>query len=33
MMVPGRFHITWQDDTTLKVESDAGNADATPAHR
>jgi hypothetical protein len=24
MMVPGRFHITWQDDTTLKVESDAG---------
>jgi len=24
MMVPGRLHITWQDDTTLKVESDAG---------
>jgi len=24
MSVPGRFHITWQDDTTLKVESDAG---------
>jgi len=24
MMVPGRFHITWQDDTTLKVETDAG---------
>ena len=23
-MVPGRIHITWQDDTTLKVESDAG---------
>ena len=24
MMVPGRIHITWQDDTTLKVEADAG---------
>jgi len=24
MREPGRFHITWQDDTTLKVESDAG---------
>jgi hypothetical protein len=24
MSVPGRFHITWQDDTTLKVETDAG---------
>ena len=24
MSVPGRFHITWQDDSTLKVESDAG---------
>jgi hypothetical protein len=24
MRVPGRIHITWQDDTTLKVESDAG---------
>jgi hypothetical protein len=24
MMVPGRLHITWQDDTTLKVETDAG---------
>ena len=22
--VPGRLHITWQDDTTLKVDSDAG---------
>ena len=22
--VPGRLHITWQDDTTLKVEADAG---------
>lgn len=24
MRVPGRFHITWQDDSTLKVESDYG---------
>lgn len=24
MRVPGRFHITWQDDNTLKVEADAG---------
>ena len=24
MRVPGRFHITWQDDTTLKLETDAG---------
>jgi hypothetical protein len=24
MAVPGRIHITWQDDTTLKVEADAG---------
>jgi hypothetical protein len=24
MSVPGRIHITWQDDTTLKVEADAG---------
>jgi hypothetical protein len=24
MRVPARFHITWQDDNTLKVESDAG---------
>ncbi len=24
MRVPGRVHITWQDDTTLKVETDAG---------
>lgn len=22
--VPGRFHITWQDDNTLKLEMDAG---------
>lgn len=24
MQVPGRLHITWQDDRTLKVETDAG---------
>jgi hypothetical protein len=24
MSVPGRLHITWQDDTALKVETDAG---------
>jgi len=24
MSVPGRLHITWVDDTTLKVETDAG---------
>jgi hypothetical protein len=24
MRVPGRFHITWQDDNILKVESDYG---------
>src|SRR5262245_31555550 len=24
MSVPGRLHITWQDDNTLKVETDAG---------
>jgi hypothetical protein len=24
MRVPGRFHITWQDDQTMKVEVDAG---------
>ena len=24
MSVPGRLHITWQDDRTLKVEVDAG---------
>jgi len=24
MRIPGRLHITWQDDTTLKVETDAG---------
>jgi hypothetical protein len=24
MSVPGRLHITWEDDTTLKVDADAG---------
>src|SRR6266478_5139199 len=24
MRVPGRLHITWQDDNTLKIESDSG---------
>jgi hypothetical protein len=24
MREPGRLHITWQDDTTLKIETDAG---------
>src|SRR5437763_13234999 len=24
MRVPGRMHITWQDDFTLKIETDAG---------
>src|SRR5881396_2996947 len=24
MRIPGRFHITWQDDQTIKVETDAG---------
>src|SRR5579885_453864 len=24
MRIPGRVHITWQDDTTLKIETDAG---------
>src|ERR1051325_3055069 len=23
MRVPGRLHISWQDDTTLKIETDA----------
>lgn len=45
MRVPGRVHITWQDDNTLKVETDAGTqtrllhftgkpaADATPSRQ
>jgi len=24
MRIPGRLHITWQDDNTLKIEADAG---------
>jgi hypothetical protein len=24
LRIPGRLHITWQDDSTLKVEADAG---------
>ena len=24
MSVPGRFHITWENDTTLRIDSDAG---------
>ncbi|MDP9114145.1 MAG: hypothetical protein M3O20_10750, partial [Acidobacteriota bacterium] len=24
MRVPGRIHITWQDDTTLRIDTDAG---------
>ena len=24
MRLPGRLHITWQDDRTLKIETDAG---------
>jgi hypothetical protein len=24
MRIPGRLHITWQDDSTLRVETDAG---------
>jgi hypothetical protein len=24
MRVPGRFHITWENDNTLKIETDAG---------
>ena len=24
MRIPGRLHITWQDDQTLKIETDAG---------
>jgi len=24
MRVPGRVHLTWQDDNTLKIEMDAG---------
>ena len=33
MRVPGRFHITWADDRTLKIETDAGTADPAAAIR
>jgi hypothetical protein len=39
MRVPGRLHITWQDDATLRVETDAGtqtrlfNFGAAPAQQ
>src|SRR5205823_2246140 len=33
MRVPGRLHITWQDDETLKVEADAGMQVRTLAFR
>src|SRR5262249_22168273 len=29
MRVPGRLHITWQDDSTLKIEADAGRQTRT----
>src|SRR5437868_14731798 len=29
MRIPGRFHITWQDDNTLKIETDAGKQTRT----
>jgi hypothetical protein len=29
MSAPGRLHITWQDDRTLKVEADAGTQTRT----
>jgi len=29
MREPGRFHFTWQDDKTLKIETDAGNQTRT----
>jgi len=25
MRVPGRLHITWQDDATLRIDTDAGS--------
>ena len=33
MRLPTRLRISWQDDTTLKVETDAGHADAVAALR
>ena len=29
MRVPGRLHIAWQDDTTLKIETDSGTQTRT----
>src|SRR5712691_13235270 len=29
MRIPGRLHITWQDDNTLKLETDAGTQTRT----
>src|SRR3989454_606799 len=29
MRIPGRLHITWQDDNTLKMETDAGQQTRT----
>jgi hypothetical protein len=29
MRVPGRLHITWENDTTLKIETDAGKQTRT----
>ena len=28
LQVPGRLHITWQDDTTIRLDTDSGYADA-----
>jgi hypothetical protein len=33
MRMPGRLHITWQDDETIKVEADAGTQTRTLAFR
>ena len=33
MRVPGRLHITWQDDNTLRIDSGRGHADAPAAIR
>ncbi len=29
MRIPGRFHVTWQDDQALKIEADAGKQTRT----
>jgi hypothetical protein len=29
MRIPGRFHITWENNTTLKIETDAGSQTRT----